>query len=50
MKEFIPPPHIDFWQKGLEHDEYWLKLCGAGGGGMSIGYGKHPENADIYSI
>jgi mevalonate kinase len=33
----IPPLFKDVWQRGLESDEFYLKLCGAGGGGFLLG-------------
>ena len=50
MRSFVPPTHIVYWQQGLNEGSFVLKLCGAGGGGMSIGYGKPPESAVVYAI
>jgi mevalonate kinase len=36
MPEFIPAAFKDAWQQGLKHNEYHLKICGAGGGGFII--------------
>jgi mevalonate kinase len=30
----------EIWRKGLETDRYYLKLCGAGGGGFILGFVK----------
>ena len=38
MSDFIPHPFEQLAQKGLEHGDYFLKLCGAGGGGYIIGF------------
>ena len=40
MPEFIPDKFKDVWQQGLKHNEYHLKICGAGGGGFIIGFAK----------
>jgi mevalonate kinase len=36
MPEFIPAPFKEAWQQGLGHNEFHLKICGAGGGGFII--------------
>lgn len=33
----IPALYRDLWTKGLETDRFYLKLCGAGGGGFLLG-------------
>lgn len=33
----IPPLYRDLWNEGLETDRFYLKLCGAGGGGFLLG-------------
>lgn len=38
--ELIPMEFNDLWQEGLEKHEFFLKLCGAGGGGFLLGYAK----------
>lgn len=38
MSEMILPEHRDLWQQGLECDDYYFKLCGAGGGGYYLLY------------
>ena len=35
---FIPEEIKTIWQRGLENDEYYMKLCGAGMGGMFLVY------------
>ncbi len=33
------PNHIEhIWKQGLQTDNYYLKLCGSGGGGMMLGF------------
>lgn len=31
------------WQKGVENDDFYLKLCGAGGGGFMLGITQKPQ-------
>lgn len=38
MKDFIPGPFAQLAKKGIEHGDYFLKLCGAGGGGFMLGF------------
>lgn len=33
----IPKLYLDVWRKGLQEKSYFLKLCGAGGGGFLMG-------------
>ncbi|HRI00150.1 MAG TPA: hypothetical protein PK006_03775 [Saprospiraceae bacterium] len=35
-QEMIPPGVQDIWLKGIETKEYYVKLCGAGGGGYFL--------------
>ena len=36
LNRLIPESVIEIWEKGLENDDYYLKLCGAGGGGYML--------------
>ncbi len=38
FKPMIPIHLLDVWQKGIENDDYYLKLCGSGGGGYVLGF------------
>lgn len=38
MNDFIPSPFGQLAKKGIEHGDYFLKLCGAGGGGFMLGF------------
>jgi mevalonate kinase len=38
MREMIPESFITIWKRGLETGEYYLKLCGSGGGGFLLGF------------
>lgn len=44
FREMIPESFYGLWSKGLETGQFFLKLCGAGGGGMILGWS---EDADI---
>ncbi len=37
MQEMIPSGAAELWREGLATDRWWLKLCGAGGGGYLLG-------------
>ncbi len=38
FQEMIPKTCTELWEKGLKTDDYYLKLCGAGGGGFILGF------------
>jgi len=40
FKPMIPTTFHKVWQKGLESNDYYLKLCGSGGGGYILGFTK----------
>lgn len=44
FKEMIPAHVVKLWETGLDSGEYYMKLCGAGGGGMMLCY--FPEGID----
>ncbi len=37
FSEMIPDQFLGLWRLGLDNDDFCLKLCGAGGGGMILG-------------
>lgn len=48
LKNFKPMIQENFhniWAKGIESDEYFLKLCGSGGGGYILGFAKDFKKA-----
>ncbi|WP_298997045.1 mevalonate kinase family protein [Flagellimonas sp. S174] len=45
FKPMIPSKFHDLWQKGIESNEYYLKLCGSGGGGYILGFTQDLEQA-----
>jgi mevalonate kinase len=38
FKPMIPSPFLKIWQKGIDSNDYYLKLCGSGGGGYILGF------------
>ena len=47
IPEFIPPAFHGVWKQGQKHNEYHLKICGAGGGGFIIGIAKADADLSI---
>ena len=45
FKPMIPAKFHDLWKKGLETNDYYLKLCGSGGGGYMLGFTEDIEKA-----
>ncbi|MFD2551095.1 mevalonate kinase [Bizionia sediminis] len=45
FKPMIPAQFHELWKKGLETNEYYLKLCGSGGGGYILGFTQDIEQA-----
>ncbi|GAA4805167.1 mevalonate kinase [Litoribaculum gwangyangense] len=45
FKPMIPPQFHELWKKGIETNDYYLKLCGSGGGGYILGFTKDIEKA-----
>lgn len=40
FKPMIPSPFLKIWKHGIESNDYYLKLCGSGGGGYILGFTK----------
>ena len=38
FKPMIPEQFHQIWQKGIDTNDYYLKLCGSGGGGYILGF------------
>jgi mevalonate kinase len=38
FKPMIPGHILEIWENGLSSDDFYLKLCGSGGGGMMLGF------------
>ncbi|MGB0981022.1 MAG: mevalonate kinase family protein [Winogradskyella sp.] len=45
FKPMIPKQFHDLWKKGIETNDYYLKLCGSGGGGYILGFTENIEQA-----
>jgi mevalonate kinase len=41
----IPSAFHALWQKGIDSNAYYLKLCGSGGGGYILGFTKDLDAA-----
>ena len=48
FREMIPLGFEEIWEKGLEGKTFLLKLCGAGGGGLLLGYTPDPEETAAF--
>ncbi|HLA57079.1 MAG TPA: hypothetical protein VK623_13320 [Flavobacterium sp.] len=45
FKPMIPEQFHNIWQKGIDTNDYYLKLCGSGGGGYILGFTEDLEKA-----
>lgn len=45
FKPMIPEQFHSVWQKGIDTNDYYLKLCGSGGGGYILGFTQNLEKA-----
>ncbi|EAQ50081.1 mevalonate kinase family protein [Leeuwenhoekiella blandensis] len=45
FKPMIPASFHELWQQGLESNDYYLKLCGSGGGGYILGFTEDIDKA-----
>jgi mevalonate kinase len=45
FKPMIPPQFHQLWKQGIETNDYYLKLCGSGGGGYILGFTQDIEKA-----
>lgn len=45
FKPMIPKNFHALWKKGIDTNDYYLKLCGSGGGGYILGFTEDLENA-----
>ena len=45
FKPMIPQQFHELWKKGIETNDYYLKLCGSGGGGYILGFTEDMERA-----
>jgi mevalonate kinase len=45
FKPMIPAKFHQLWQQGIDTNDYYLKLCGSGGGGYILGFTQDLERA-----
>ncbi|MBC7495451.1 MAG: mevalonate kinase [Flavobacterium sp.] len=45
FKPMIPEQFHQLWQQGIDSNDYYLKLCGSGGGGYMLGFTEDLERA-----
>ena len=43
FKPMIPSAFHSLWKQGIDSNDYYLKLCGSGGGGYILGFAKDYE-------
>ena len=46
FKPMIPEQFHKLWKQGIETNDYYLKLCGSGGGGYILGFAEDYEKAE----
>lgn len=47
FKPMIPEQFHGIWQKGIDTNDYYLKLCGSGGGGYILGFTQDLDRAKL---
>ena len=47
FREMIPAGLTEVWKTGMRTGDFYLKLCGSGGGGFLLGMSPDPERAQI---
>ncbi len=47
FKPMIPEQFHGIWQQGIDTNDYYLKLCGSGGGGYILGFTEDLEKAKV---
>ncbi|WP_136668570.1 mevalonate kinase [Flavobacterium sp. H122] len=47
FKPMIPEQFHQVWQRGIDTNDYYLKLCGSGGGGYILGFTEDLEKAKV---
>jgi mevalonate kinase len=45
FKPMIPSQFHELWKKGIDTNDYYLKLCGSGGGGYILGFTENIDKA-----
>lgn len=47
FKPMIPSAFHQIWEQGIQTNDYYLKLCGSGGGGYILGFAQDYDKAKI---
>ena len=47
FKPMIPEQFHGIWQQGIDSNDYYLKLCGSGGGGYILGFTENLDKAKL---
>jgi len=47
FKPMIPQEFHELWKKGIDTNDYYLKLCGSGGGGYILGFTEDIDKAKL---
>jgi len=47
FKPMIPKEFHELWKKGIQTNQYYLKLCGSGGGGYILGFTEDIDKAKL---
>ncbi|WP_299114437.1 mevalonate kinase [uncultured Winogradskyella sp.] len=47
FKPMIPKQFHELWKKGIDTNDYYLKLCGSGGGGYILGFTENIDRAKV---
>jgi len=47
FKPMIPKQFHELWKQGIDSNDYYLKLCGSGGGGYILGFTEDIEKARL---
>ena len=47
FKPMIPEQFHKLWQQGIDSNDYYLKLCGSGGGGYILGFTEDLDKAKL---
>ncbi len=47
FKMVIPNKFYEVWERGLKSENYFLKLCGSGGGGFILGFSKDLKKTEL---
>ena len=48
FSQMIDPAMTHFFQHGNDTGDFYLKICGSGGGGFILGISSQPEKAKAY--